>query len=359
MAALPSPDSPTTNLLYDVFAKRFAVRRSRRLGGSSIGAPCDRAKWYAFRWASDLRPVDGRHARLRESGTEQEAGILDSIRAAGIELYTIQPGEEANPLKPQIHKTSHGGHAVVYLDGIGRGFPEAPAKWHIISVKVMKAAAWRALKKGGVEAAEPTYYGQSQFEMALFDIDRAILIARNRDTEEMYVERIRYKAGDANSLVARAQSIIATDKPPPKLNNDPEWWQCRMCEQSATCHDDVLPPINCRTCLHSTPSLSGDAKWTCALNDSTLSVKRQLVGCERHVYNPHLLDNWARVEDATETGVIYHNDLSGHRFEQGPDGWTSAEMLKMRDCRKQIGEPRLERMKTYFDADVLTAESVQ
>lgn len=356
MAVLPEPELTTPKLMFGVVEKRSRPWKSRRLGGSSIGKECERALWYQFRWAStaDELPRSGRSLRLRESGNEQEPLLAELLREGGIELYTVQPGQEDNPRQPQIEYTALGGHFVVYLDGIGRGFPEAPTKWHVVSFKLGMAKYWKEIVAKGLQAANAAYAAQAQIEMHLSGVDRTIVIVRNRDTEDLHAERVRYSVSEADRLLAKAQRIIATDRPPARLNDDPEWYACKLCDHQATCHGNALPAPSCRTCIHATPRMDGNARWTCAADAADIDTKRQLAGCERHVYLPDLLASWAVVDDASETGVIYINHLSGHRFEQGPAGWTSADLRKLGRNLELIGSPDLQGIRDQLGAEIVS-----
>ena len=352
MVALPQPERTTPKLIYEVFEKRAKPWLSRRLGGSAIGKACERAVWYGFRWASAGKPSDGRMLRLRETGNEQEGLLCTALRAGGVELYTEQPGAERTQ---QIEYDGLGGHVVVYLDGIGRGFPEAPAKWHILSLKLANAKRWKGIRDKGLEAAEPVYHAQSQLEMHLSGVDRTLLLVRNRDTEELHVERVRYSPAAGDALLAKAGRVIASDRPPARIHEDPEHFECRFCDHASTCHGKALPAPNCRNCLHATPHMDGKARWSCAVRKCDLMPKEQEAGCPSHVYIPDLLAGWARVEDATETGVVFVNDLSGHRFENGPHGLPSVQLHAFGDAHQLVGEPDIEGLRTRMGAEVVAA----
>lgn len=70
-----------------------------------------------------------------------------------------------------------------------------------------------------------------------------------------------------------------------------------------------MPGRNCRTCLHATAHLDGDARWSCARWGRDLTLDEQRAGCERHLFNPTLIPGeqvdadeggeWVRYELAT------------------------------------------------------------
>ena len=44
---------------------------------------CDRAIWYAFRWAHPPTAYDGRMLRLFRTGDREEARLIEELRAIG------------------------------------------------------------------------------------------------------------------------------------------------------------------------------------------------------------------------------------------------------------------------------------
>ena len=55
----------------------------------------------------------------------------------------------------------------------------------------------------------------------------------------------------------RAQGIIASDKPPPRMNEDPTFYLCKWCDYQQHCHYDAAPEITCRSCSHSYAAENG------------------------------------------------------------------------------------------------------
>ena len=101
--------------------------------------------------------------------------------------------------------------------------------------------------------------------------------------------------------------------------------------------------MNCRTCIHSTPELDGNQKWTCALSKQILPVEpqkyghNQRQGCNRHLYIPQLVpvakavdasekENWIQYE-RPDGSVFYNRDEQGERSKElGKSGATAAPL---------------------------------
>ena len=121
--------------------------------------------------------------------------------------------------------------------------------------------------------------------MFLSKIKNALYIGINKNNDEMYIESVKVDEKQGESLVDKAKRIIFTNKPPPKISDKPDWYQCKICAYSTICHDDKFPLANCRTCAFSVLG----TKWECSLNKRVLSLEDQLAGCKKHCFNPDIL----------------------------------------------------------------------
>jgi DNA repair protein RadD len=86
MAPLPPPSSPTVAAIYAAYeaaADAAGPGWREHLGVSAIGAGCERALWYGFRWASGARHA-GRLLRLFETGHLAEARFVADLRRIGV-----------------------------------------------------------------------------------------------------------------------------------------------------------------------------------------------------------------------------------------------------------------------------------
>jgi hypothetical protein len=282
---------PTIRKIYEHYESKERGYKSRRLGASQIGNECERALWYGFRHAYSQK-FEGRMLRLFETGHREEERIVRNLRDIGV---TVWDRDESTG--GQITFTAHGDHFVAMCDGIGKGFHESSQE-HILEFKTLGKKAFTKLKKEGLQKANPVYWAQVQIEMHLSDIQRAFFIAIEKDTDEIYGERVKYDAAEGIKLLAKAESIIFRDDPPNKLSNDPSFFKCKFCPYWNICHGDKLPEVNCRTCAHATPERAGG--WSCARQKEFGKV------CEDHLFNPTMMP-W-QVYDAGETWVEYQSD---------------------------------------------------
>lgn len=266
------------------------------LGASEIGKSCDRAIWYSFRW-STKKKFEGRILRLFNTGHREEARFLDELKAIGAEVYERDP-----ETGKQFQFSAHGGHFGGSCDAVARGLPEAPKSWAIVEFKTHSAKSFADLQKNMVVKAKPEHFAQMQVYMGLADIDRALYLAVNKDTDELYSEWIHFDKEIFQALLDRAERIINSNVPPEKLSTDPSWYQCKFCDHQAVCHQGVVPQKNCRTCAFATPK--EDGTWSCYLQKRQLPVAEQRLGCRSHLYIPKLV-SFAEPADSGKDFVSY------------------------------------------------------
>jgi len=286
----PFNTPPTVQAIYDWYKDQRKDAHRPHLGGSQIGNECSRALWYQFRHM-DRATFDGRMLRLFQTGDREEERIVANLRAIGVTVWDTDPDTGK-----QIRFTAHDGHFALSLDGVGQGFKES-SQPHTLEFKTMSDKNFKAMESKGCEASKPVYYAQCQIGMHLAELDRCAFICVNKNTDAIYMERIKYDPAMALQLLAKAGEVIFADKPPAKLRNDPSYFQCKFCDYNQICHMEKPPEVNCRTCAHASPERGGDGLWSCAKGNAFGTV------CDQHLFNPHAMP-W-EVHDATPDWVEY------------------------------------------------------
>jgi hypothetical protein len=264
------------------------------MGVSTIGQVCERRMWLGFRWAV-IERFQGRILRLFQRGHNEEPVMAGYLRKAGLDLRFTGFDQK---------RVDFGSHVSGSMDGvIVSGVPEAPAKPHLWENKTHGEKSFREVARDGVEKAKPDHYAQAQGYMegtfspkfqeenGFGKIDRVLYTAVNKNTDEIYIERIRLDRPKARGYVERAQRIATADRMPPGVSTDPSWYVCKMCPMSEFCHTSkVTKEVNCRTCAHSTAEVDGT--WSCALHPGpgqAIPVEFQRTGCRSHVLHPDLV----------------------------------------------------------------------
>lgn len=309
MAAIPEPlhNHTTPRAIFKLYEERDAKEPPRPyLGASIIGKPCDRALWYQFRQVAVVK-FEGRMLRLFDTGHREEIRFNEELRGIGCEVLDVDPetGE-------QWEISAVNGHFSGHADGVARGLPEAPKTWALLEYKTHNAKSFAALQKVGVETHKPEHWAQMHVYGAMLQLERALYLARNKDTDELYSEWIHIDKAVAEKYLARAERIIYAKEPPARMSDDPAFWQCKFCDFYDVCHGDTPPRKNCRTCVNATPCNDRDGgKWTCdkpGWGNEEIPIEIQLEGCPEHLFIPPLL-KYAEPVDAGDDWIAYqHKD---------------------------------------------------
>lgn len=318
MADLTAFADPIAAAVFAHYEDRDAQELPRPyLGASIIGQECERALWYAFRWASGKARFEGRMLRLFQTGHLAEARFVADLRAIGCTVY------DADDTGRQFGFAGCAGHMRGHMDGCGKGIPQGGEKWHVLEFKTHSAKSFAELKRHGVEKAKPAHYAQMQWYMGKSGMDRALYLAVNKDNDDLHSERVPFDPAAFTALEAKAERIIFAEAPPPRISEDPHFFRCKFCDHRPLCHGETPPCATCRTCVHATPEKEGDGRWSCAKHHcADLPMLQQQLACTAYLPLPHLFpratptdggDGWMLMEpkeDAADPFVIVDSDAS-------------------------------------------------
>lgn len=367
MALLPQPQHSTVIKIYDHYEKRNKEQKPRpHLGASLIGHDCERHLWYSFRWSVKV-PFIGRMLRLFDTGNREEFRLVIDLRNAGVTVYDKDP---ASGKQFQFH--DHGGHFSGSMDAAMKDLVEAPKTWHVGEFKTHNAKSFAKLVKVGVKKAKPqhwrqmnTYMGWSIMESGPNGMRRAAYFAVNKDTDDIYMERVEFDQATFDLDREKAKRVIEAVRPPQRINSDPSWFECKFCDHHAVCHVGNVPVTSCRSCVHATPHINGEGgQWSCDLHGKSLTFEEQIAACDAHLYIPDLVgfaepvesgDDWVLYKHR-QTGKVFFNAAAGavpqmQSQEKAEHLYTSKE-LHVADPLI-LGDGFVNDLKETFDAKVV------
>ena len=263
------------------------------LRASEIGDECERRLWYRLRWALPPKRWTGRMLRLFATGHGQEDRIVADLRAIGVTVTCQQ--ERIEDLA--------GGALTGSIDGEGLGVPGAEKTAHLLECKTHNEANFKALLRAGVKKAMPKHYAQCQVYMRGRGLKRALYAAVNKNTDELYCERVESDPVAASQIEAKAMRIHAATVAPPRLSDKPDFWECMLCDFHELCHGEARARTTCRTCLHGSLQLGGEL--ACDRHLLTIGLAGQAKGCPNHLYLPSLIHGDQIDADESRETVTY------------------------------------------------------
>lgn len=330
------------------------------VGMSAIGNECDRRTYNDFHWLSPPN-FNAKTLKMFADGHLGEDVQAERLRLVkGIQLIT----HEADG--GQIGYKDLGGHYAGHMDGAIVGLLQAPKTWHVWEHKQTAESKFKELsrlidtlgEKNALREWNQTYYGQAVTYMHYSGMKRHYMTVATPGGRNTLSLRTEANPAYAERLVEKARDIITSDKPQnlERISDKPDYYYCQFfCGHADTCHGDTAPQVNCRTCAHSTAHIvegSDDAIWRCHISpnahDIPLDIQRQ--GCPSHIYNPHLLENWAEAigSDLEGNTISYMHKKTKQTFTNGIGAgfFTSAEIFATDS--KLLGDDNINILKTEF-----------
>lgn len=260
---------PTAADAYDHTASEYRAH----LGASLLGKECARAIWYSWRWWT-LAAHESRMYRLFNRGHLEEPRFVAMLRASGVQVW--QYDENGKQFRISDHDGFFGGS----IDGVVLGVPDAPDVPLLSEFKTHNQKSFNKLVADGVIKSKLQHYVQTILYMGYRQLAGALYMAVNKDDDELYAELVSFNPETFNRFRQRAAGIIASLTPPPRIKEDPQWYQCRFCDHRAACHKGAPALKTCRSCVNVTRK--GAGMWGCALTGASLTKDQQLAGCNQH-----------------------------------------------------------------------------
>jgi hypothetical protein len=265
-------------LAEDAYSQKTDDVRTH-LGASLIGKGCTRELWYTFRWAAGGR-FEGRMIRLFNRGHLEEPRFVALLRMIGCEVWQYEDNGG------QFQVSFHNGHFGGSLDCVLRGCPDDPSQPLLGEFKTYNEKSFEKLQKEGVRTAKFEHYVQMQIYMGGKNLAKALYLAVNKNTDELYGELIPFDPEQFQESLKRGGLIIQSGAAPPRINESPGWFACKFCNFRQICHFKAQADRNCRTCIFSLPGNNGI--WTCQKHQKRLTKEEQLAGCSDYRFIPSL-----------------------------------------------------------------------
>lgn len=242
------------------------------LGASEIGHGCERYLWSVFRWLKKTN-FDGRMQRLFNRGHREEARFIEWLRGIGFTVWEVDDNGNQHRVK------ACRGHFGGSLDGINR----PPERYRLNEPLLCEfktkgtGSGFVNLCKNGVAIEQPKHYRQMCIYGKNYGFRNALYLSINKNDDAIHVEIVKLDWALADSLEAKADSIIRSTFPPAKISDSPAYYECKNCTFHGLCHENKPPDKNCRSCRAAIPI--EDGQWHCELFKNTIPKDFLIKGC--------------------------------------------------------------------------------
>lgn len=312
-------DANLEELIYKTYEDQNASEPERQyLGCSSMGGECAAKVQYLYTHAAGDE-FDGRMLRLFQTGHLEEPRFEQDLRAVGYQVVTSKDGK-------QVAVGDSTGHIKGHIDGVAR-LKDGP--WALLEMKTHSEESFKIVEKYGMQRSKPEHFGQMQLYMGYLKLTKGLYIAKCKNTDRLYIERVEFVPAAFEKLTARGASIIGGHEQPksPSFN-------CNWCPAKALCRPKgiedegdgkavPLKSISCRQCKYHIAADS-DGRQGCMKHKKGLSFSEVKAACDDHTLRPEYL-TFAQIED--ESQDLYVNEINNEVFKVGPGAWTTRMLM--------------------------------
>lgn len=198
--------------------------RAKRLALSQVGK-CERDLWGSINGIPEDKEIDSRVLVLFSLGNAVEEHIVQLLNLAG---YVGQVRDQSTG--EQYRVTMCDGKASGRLDGkIQWGRDK---EWILLEIKSANEKKYRELIEVGYKAWNQVYADQLQIYMGLDNLNDSLAIVENKNTSELYSEKIRLDPNRFEFLSAKVERIVNSDTLLPK----PPEAKSRYCKHCKWCN---------------------------------------------------------------------------------------------------------------------------
>lgn len=241
------------------------------LGGSQIGEECKRKLWYIFRWCKH-EVTDGRQQRLFNRGHREEARFIEWLEGIGAQVWAEDRSLPKNDKGeyPQFRISGVMGHLGGSLDGICK----LPERYGIDEAVLLEfktngtGHGFSKLQAEGMAVAKPMHFAQTSIYGKEYRFRYVLYMNICKNDDAMHVELVKLDPDLGDQMKLKAERIILSQVPPPRLSENPTFQGCKYCHFSAICHTGAIPEVNCRSCVNAVPA--ENAQWFCNVHNGII-----------------------------------------------------------------------------------------
>lgn len=212
-------------MLIELLEKATVIQPPRNyIGASIIGHSCDRYIWLN-KYGDVPVTLSLRKQRIFERGHLEEPRLLTRINL--LKEWTIEH------LQYEViteHLRGHIDAILRYEDGT----------LYILEIKTMSQKKFKELLRKGLKEISFTYWAQCQVYLYLQNIQKAIVLVVNKNTEDLYEEIIEKKPSVGEDFINKAKRIDERKEMPLGLMGcNMKQFECFGCAYESFCFKEI------------------------------------------------------------------------------------------------------------------------
>ena len=118
------------------------------------------------------------------------------------------------------------------------------------------------LFSNGLQKHKPLHWAQECTLGYQLNLDYCAYFNINKNDDSLYVEIVKLDHKLGKQMKDKAEIVIKSQTPPPKISDNPNSKHCQCCNMKTVCCEDKQVFISCRSCKNAQPV--DNAQWQCA-----------------------------------------------------------------------------------------------
>lgn len=259
-------------------AEYYEQGHRNHLGASELGDECWRKLWYGFRWTK-REVFNGRMMRLFNVGHSAEPRFVAYLRGLGFEVKEF--AEDGK----QFRISGAMGHYGGSLDGLCKAPPRYELSEDIIFLNEFKTngtgKGFDEVEQKGIAKAKPRHFAQMSQYGYHYKIKYGLYMIENKNDSNITIKIVELDWSLGAQLEKKANDVIFSKGAPPRISDNPAFFNCKFCHQAGICHSNEPVEINCRSCRQAEPVENG--QWKCNFHHDLIPSDFIGKGCEHHI----------------------------------------------------------------------------
>jgi hypothetical protein len=233
--------------------EKYPSEPRNHLGISEIGDDCSRRLFYKFRWMASENH-SGRMRRLFARGHREEERFINYLEGIGWKVFRLDNNGK------QFRVSGVMGHYGGSCDGVGVS-PLYPDPF-LLEFKTHHTKSFSHYVDKGLQISKPKHFSQMSGYGQKMNIQYGLYFPENKNDDDIQVTCFKLDWDRGLQLEKKAEEIITASEPPPRISDNPAYWECKFCFAKDICHNEAVPNKNCRSCKNS--KATENASWTCS-----------------------------------------------------------------------------------------------
>ncbi|UYE91971.1 Cas4-domain exonuclease [Klebsiella phage vB_KmiS-Kmi2C] len=113
-----------------------------------------------------------------------------------------------------------------------------------------------------------------------YGFKHGLYLNTNKNDDDIHVEIVALSEDLGKQNIVKAEKIILSETPPPRLSDNPTFHKCQYCAAKDVCHTGALVNRNCRSCKFAKPV--ENAEFFCTIHNGIIPRDFVITTCDSY-----------------------------------------------------------------------------